>query len=69
MSISFLNSFDIIMRFALLDGIEPLIKMIKNDNPDVREAASMALANLTTANINNCHEVRLSTCLSLKRTG
>ena len=31
--------------------------MIKNDNADVREAASMALANLTTSNMNNCNEV------------
>lgn len=34
--------------------------MIKNDNPDVREAASMALANLTTSNEANC--VKLVQC-------
>ena len=39
------------------DGIEPLIKMMKSDNGDVREAASMALANLTTSNLGNCTEV------------
>ena len=37
--------------------------MIKNDNPDVREAASMALANLTTSNMNNCQYVKLQLLL------
>ena len=33
-----------------VDGMEPLIKMLKNDSGDVREAAAMALANLTANN-------------------
>ena len=44
--------------YVFSDGIEPLIKLCKNDNADVREAASMALANLTTANMNNCRSVK-----------
>ncbi len=39
------------------DGIEPLVVMLKNEDPAVREAASMALANLTTSNMTNCQWV------------
>ena len=44
-------------RVCCTDGIEPLVKMSKSDNADVREAASLALANLTTSNMTNCHDV------------
>ncbi|CAH1777612.1 unnamed protein product [Owenia fusiformis] len=39
------------------EGIEPLLKLIKVDNPDLKDACSLALANLTTGNMNNCHEI------------
>ena len=46
-----------IQYYTVSEGIDPLIKLIKSDNPDVREAASMCLANLTNSNGNNCAEV------------
>ena len=39
------------------DGIEPLVKMTKNDNADAREFGALALANLTTSCASNCQEV------------
>ncbi|ELT95018.1 hypothetical protein CAPTEDRAFT_165326 [Capitella teleta] len=39
------------------EGIEPLIKMLKSDQSDVREASSLALANLTSGNLNNCTDL------------
>ncbi|XP_064636368.1 armadillo repeat-containing protein 3-like isoform X2 [Lineus longissimus] len=39
------------------EGFDPLIKLLKIDNPDLREAVTLALANLTTSNMNNCQEV------------
>lgn len=36
------------------DGIPPLITLLSNDNADVKEGATLALANLTTANNTNC---------------
>ena len=38
------------IHFGFVDGLEPLIKMLKNDSGDVREASAMALANLTANN-------------------
>ncbi|KAL8577393.1 hypothetical protein ACOMHN_060215 [Nucella lapillus] len=39
------------------EGMPPLVKLISTDNGDVKEAVTLALANLTTANIQNCQEV------------
>lgn len=39
------------------DGIDPLIKLLKPDDGDVREAVTLALANLTLASTNNCNEI------------
>jgi len=41
----------------VVDGLGPLIKMLGSESPAVKEAASLALANLTTANTNNCQYV------------
>ncbi|KAI0234081.1 Armadillo repeat-containing protein 3 [Lamellibrachia satsuma] len=39
------------------EGIDPLIKMLKSDSGDVREASAMALANLTANNTFNAGEI------------
>ena len=39
------------------DGIAPLIKLLNNNNGDIAENASLALANLTTSQMANCVEV------------
>lgn len=38
----------------LLDGIPPIIKLLSSDNEETREIASLAIANLTNSNNNNC---------------
>ena len=40
--------------FFTLDGIEPLVKMIRSDNFETKEAATLALGNLTSSNTHNC---------------
>ncbi|XP_071949798.1 armadillo repeat-containing protein 3-like [Antedon mediterranea] len=39
------------------DGIGPIVKLLTSENEDVREASSLAIANLTNAMIQNCVEV------------
>ena len=39
------------------EGVQPLVKLLNSDNGDVKEAASLALANLTSNNSTNCHEI------------
>ncbi|XP_041358509.1 armadillo repeat-containing protein 3-like isoform X2 [Gigantopelta aegis] len=39
------------------DGFAPLIKMLNSENEDLKEAATLALANLTCSNSTNCQEV------------
>lgn len=36
------------------EGIPSLINLLTSDSPDVREGATLALANITTANSTNC---------------
>ena len=40
-----------------VDGIAPLIKLLNNHNGEAVESATLALANLTTAQMANCVEV------------
>lgn len=44
--------FKLSLCFPVLDGIPCLVNLLKNDDPEVRQFASLALANLTTANPN-----------------
>ena len=41
------------VHVCVVEGIDPLIKMLKSDSGDVREASAMALANLTANNTFN----------------
>ena len=43
----------------LEEGLEALMKMIRSDNPDIKEAATLALSNLTSSNSHNCRQVKL----------
>ena len=43
----------IYVSVCFVDGIDPIVKMLKSDSGDVREASAMALANLTAANTFN----------------
>ena len=36
------------------EGILPLVNLLSSDNPDVKEAVSLAIANITTSNTTNC---------------
>lgn len=40
-----------------LDGIAPFLGMMKNDSLDLKEAVTLALANLSSGNANNCTEI------------
>lgn len=40
-----------------LDGIAPLVKLLGSENGDVAENSSLALANLTSATVQNCVEL------------
>ena len=58
----------------MTEGIPPMLTMLKNDSPDVREAMTFALANLSSGNMNNCTYVFLyvlhlfSLCLDVDQT-
>ena len=39
---------------VVVDGLPPLVKLLGSDNGDVKEAATLALANLTTGSSVNC---------------
>ena len=41
-------------KMVSADGLPPLVKLLGSDNGDVKEAATLALANLTTGNSVNC---------------
>lgn len=42
---------------SILDGIAPLVKLLGSENGDVAENSSLALANLTSATVQNCVEL------------
>ena len=44
----------IVLFFVFTEGIQPLIGLLNSETPDVREASSLALANITTSNRTNC---------------
>ena len=52
--ISMLWCFKNFFFLFLLDGIPPIIKLLSSDNEETREIASLAIANLTNSNNNNC---------------
>ena len=43
-----------VLFFVFTEGIQPLIGLLNSETPDVREASSLALANITTSNRTNC---------------
>lgn len=51
-SLRHVKALEIILFFS--EGIAPLINLLGSDNPDVREGATLALANITTSNNTNC---------------
>lgn len=49
---------DIIISFVFFpEGLQPMIKLMSSDNGDVKEAVTLALANLTSGNSSNCKYV------------
>ena len=44
----------IVLFVVFTEGIQPLIGLLNSETPDVREASSLALANITTSNRTNC---------------
>ena len=42
---------------SFTEGLPPLVKLLHTDNGEVKEAITLALANLTSSNIPNCQWV------------
>ena len=58
-TIEFLFRFSsiVFITYFLLDCIPSILKFLNNDNMEMREVASLAIANLTNSNHNNCQIV------------
>ena len=52
-----------VLFFVFTEGIQPLIGLLNSETPDVREASSLALANITTSNRTNCRYRQRDVCV------